>query len=348
MKEQRPFFRRQGPFTLAELAKYGHAELTAAADPERPIADVATLANAGPDELAFLDNAAYADDLPQSRAGAVILNQKFRDRAPVGMAILLSNEPYLSYARIAQLFYPRRESKAGVSPLAIVDDGATIDPSAEIGPFVDIAANAEIGPGCIIEAHCSIGPGVVIGRDCRLLGFVRISHAIIGDGVTLHPGVKIGQAGFGFAPNPGGHVPVPQVGRVLIGDHCDIGANTTIDRGSLNDTVIGPDCWLDNLVQIAHNVRIGRGCIFAAQVGIAGSAKVGNYVMMGGKAGVAGHIDIGDGAQVAAMSGVMNSIPAGARYGGAPAQPLREFMRQSAVLRRLAENKKALKWLQKE
>jgi UDP-3-O-[3-hydroxymyristoyl] glucosamine N-acyltransferase len=334
------FHKRQGPFRLSELAKLAHAELPEDIHDDTLIEDIAPLSEAGPSQLTFFDNPKYRDEFIACRAAACVVHPKFRDLSPTGVTLLLSEQPYLSFARIAQLYYPRRPVKAGIAASAEIAASAKIDPTAEIGPFVSIGADVIIGSETVIDAHCMIEAGVTIGSKCRLLGMVKVSHAKIGDNVTLHPGVKIGQDGFGFAPDAAGHVRVPQIGRVIIGANCDIGANTTIDRGSLNDTILAEDCWIDNQVQVAHNVEIGRGCIIAAQAGIAGSTKIGNFVMIGGQAGIAGHVEIGDGAQLAATSGTMSDVPAGARMSGIPAIPIREFFRQVATMRRLIDKKR--------
>jgi UDP-3-O-[3-hydroxymyristoyl] glucosamine N-acyltransferase len=217
-----------------------------------------------------------------------------------------------------------------------VSSGAYIDPAARLEPGVTIesgaviGAEAEIGTGTVIAAGAAVGPGCRIGRNSHIGHGVSIQHALIGSNVIIHPGTRIGQDGFGYAPGPRGLLKIPQIGRVIIQDHVEIGANTTIDRGALDDTVIGEGTKIDNLVQIGHNVRIGRHCVLVAQVGVAGSATIGDGVMIGGAAGVNGHVTIGDGAQLAALSGVATDVPAGARWGGQPARPMRGFLRDAA------------------
>jgi UDP-3-O-[3-hydroxymyristoyl] glucosamine N-acyltransferase len=333
------FFERAGPFTLNDLASLSGARLQDPAAGGRLIGDVAPLETAGPDEIAFLDNRKYADAFTASRAGAAFVDERMAGKAPPGMALLLAHEPYKAFARAAQAFYPVKP----VTPHSAAS--AVIDPTSVVPEDCDIAANVVIEPGARLGARCQIGPnsligaGVELGEDCRVGANVTLSHCLIGARVVLHPGVRIGQAGFGFAPDAQFPVKVPQLGRVVIGDDVDIGANTTIDRGSGHDTVIGPGTMIDNLVQIGHNVVLGRGCILAGQVGISGSTRLGDFVMVGGQAGFAGHLRIGSGARIAAQSGVMRDVEPGATVCGAPAVPIGSFMKQVAVLQRLARKK---------
>ena len=332
------FFQRQGPYRLSELAAISGAEIADAATADILIEDIAALETAGPGQLSFLDNKAYINAFATSRAPACIVAAKHAGRAPDGMALLLSEQPYRAFALIAQAFYPRPKPLASVSDAATVDASAVLGPDCQIQAGAVIAAGAKLGRHCAVGANATIAPGVIIGDDCIVGANVSLSHCQIGDRVTLHPGARIGQDGFGFAIDPAGHVKVPQVGRVLIGDDCDIGANTAIDRGSMRDTVIGPGCWIDNLVQIGHNVELGRGCVIAALAGISGSTKVGNFVAVGGQVGMAGHLNIGDGVQVAAQSGIMADVPPGLTLCGTPAVPIKEFFRGVATLRRLTRN----------
>jgi UDP-3-O-[3-hydroxymyristoyl] glucosamine N-acyltransferase len=334
------FFRNHGPIKLGDIAKLAGAELAAGVDPERTIEDVAPLETAGPEALSFFDNPRYAAALAASRAGACIIAPAQVRRAPAGMALLLSRTPYRSYALAARAFYPRQRPPAGIAPNAVIDPTARIDGEVTIGPGAAIGASVRIGARTAIGANSVIEGGVEIGADCLIGPQVVLSHCLIGDRVTLHPGVKIGQDGFGFAPDPKGHVKVPQLGRVMIGDDCDIGANTTIDRGAGPDTVIGAGTWIDNLVQIGHNVRIGRGCIIVAQTGISGSTRLGDFVVVGGQVGMAGHLSVGDGARVAAKSGLMHDVPPGATFGGIPAVPMAQFLRQTVVLKRVASERR--------
>jgi UDP-3-O-[3-hydroxymyristoyl] glucosamine N-acyltransferase len=252
---------------------------------------------------------------------------------------LIAREPYKAFARAAQAFYPDAPPRPGRAPSAIIDPTAAVPEDCEIGAHVVVEAGVRLGARCRVGPNTVIAAAVELGDDCQIGANVTLSHCLIGARVVLHPGVRIGQAGFGFAPDPNGPVKIPQLGRVIIGDDVDIGANTTIDRGSGHDTVIGPGTMIDNLVQIGHNVVTGRGCILAGQVGISGSTKLGDFVMAGGQAGFAGHLTIGSFARVAAKSGLMRDVAAGETVGGNPALPIRLFMKQVAILQRLARKK---------
>ena len=333
------FFMRAGPFAIGRLAAESGARLLDPADAARLIMDVAPLETAGPDDVTFLDNRKYLDAFVNCRAGAAFVQERDAPRAPAGMALLVTGEPYKAFARAAQIFYPEPPRMPGRAPSAIIDPEAIVPDDCEIGAYAVIEAGARIGARCRIGAHTVIGTQVELGDDCRIGPQVTLSHCLIGARVVLHPGVRIGQAGFGFAPDRTGPVKVPQLGRVIIGDDVDIGANTTIDRGSGHDTVIGPGSMIDNLVQIGHNVVLGRGCVLAGQVGVSGSTELGDFVMAGGQAGFAGHLSIGDQARIGAQAGMMRDIGAGETVMGSPAVPIKQFMRQVATIERLAKKK---------
>lgn len=333
------FFARTGPHALARLAEATGAELRGPA--ERMLAAVAPLAAAAPDAVSFLDNRKYLDQLAATRAGAVILHPDLAGRAPAGAALLVTEKPYLAWARACALFHPEPPPSPGVHASAVVDPAARLGPGCEVGPLAVIGAGAEIGAGSRIGAHAVIGPGCVLGEACRIGEGASLSHAILGARVFVYPGARIGQPGFGFAPGPRGFETVPQLGRVLIGDDVEVGANSCIDRGSAGDTVIGAGTRIDNLVQIGHNVRIGRMCIIVAQAGISGSTELGDFVQMGAQAGLTGHLTVGERARIAAQSGVMQDVAAGAEIGGSPAENLRTHMQGILLLRRLvAERRK--------
>ncbi|WP_416896641.1 MAG: UDP-3-O-(3-hydroxymyristoyl)glucosamine N-acyltransferase [Minwuia sp.] len=336
------FHERRGPFSLGELAEATRLfQIPEGADPARKVVDVAPLETAGPDDLTFLENRKYLEQLAGSSAGFCVIEPELIDRVPTGTVALATPHPYLAYALVAQALYPAPATRPGTHPAAYVD------PSAKVGEGVEIAANAvveagaEIGDGTVVAANATVGRGVVVGRECRIGSNASLEFCILGDRVDVQAGARIGAPGFGFAPHPERHRTVPQLGRVLVGDDCHIGANTCIACGSGHDTVLGRNVWIDNLVQIAHNCEIGDGSILVGQVGMAGSTKVGRFVQMGGQAGLAGHIRIGDQARIGAKAGVMNDVEEGATLIGQPAIPVKEFWRQVAALRRLGSRKGA-------
>jgi len=333
------FFANAGPFTLGELALRSGAELARADHAGKRVTDVAPLDSAGPEHVSFLDNRKYVDAFAASRAGACVVHPAMAARAPAGMALLLAPDPYRAYAKVASTFYPSPPPEAWLSPRASIDETASLAEGCRVEAAAVIGAGAEIGRRCLIGANAVIGPGVVVGDDCVVGAGATVSHALIGDRVSIYPGVRIGQDGFGFAMGPDGHLKVPQLGRVVIGDDVEIGANSTIDRGAGPDTVIGSGSKIDNLVQIGHNVQVGRGCVIVAQAGISGSTRLDDFVALGGQAGLTGHLHIGAGARIAAQAGVMRDVAAGATVAGAPAVPSSEWWRQVAVLGRLARHK---------
>jgi UDP-3-O-[3-hydroxymyristoyl] glucosamine N-acyltransferase len=333
------FFAAAGPFTVAEIAVKAGASIAGAAAPARVIKDVAPLQTATSDHLAFLDNRKYLDAFRRCEAGAVLVQPDFAAEAPPGLCLLLTPRPYRAYAVIAQAFYPEAAPEAGAAPTASVDPSARVGRGTRIEPYAVIGPRVEIGRDCIIGAGSVIGTGCVIGDHVRIGVHVSISHALIGARVRIYPGARIGQDGFGFSAEADGFVKVPQLGRVVIEDDVEIGANTTIDRGSGPDTVIGAGSMIDNLVQIGHNVRIGRNCVLVSQSGISGSTQLGDFVMVGGQAGLVGHLNIGTGARIGAKAGVPNDVAAGDTVLGSPAVPIRLHHRQVAVLKRLATKK---------
>lgn len=329
------FFPRPEPVSLAAIAERTGARPAPGCDLAALVDGAAPLHLAGAGDLSFAEGARHLPALLASAAGAVLITADLAPEAAGRANLLIVPAPRLAYARLTAWLYPDVAGPAGVHA------GASIDPTAEIGagcriePGAIIGAGASIGPDCTIGAQAVIGPGVVLGPQCRIGAHVTISHAVIGAGVRLHPGVRIGQPGFGFVPGPQGPEPMPQLGCVRIGDGCEIGANTTIDRGTGDDTVIGPDCKIDNLVQIGHNCRLGRGCILAGQAGLSGSVIMGDHVMVGGAAGIKDHVRIGDRARIAAQAGVMRDVPPGARIMGTPARDARQFLREYLLLGRL-------------
>jgi UDP-3-O-[3-hydroxymyristoyl] glucosamine N-acyltransferase len=342
---QPTFFKKAAWSTLADIASLANAQLADAASGTLEIRGLASLDEAGPRHLTFFDNLRYADQLASTRAGACLVSERFRGRVPAHVALLRAAQPFHAFVKVAREWHAdalRPHSwfgNDGIAPSAIVDpaahleDGVIVDPLAVIGPDV------EIGTGTVIGAAAVIGAGVKIGRDCNIGAHCAIQVALIGNNVLIHPGCKIGQDGFGFVFfGPQGHLKVPQTGRVLIQNDVEVGAGSTIDRGSLRDTVIGEGTKIDNQVQIGHNVTIGRHCLLAAQIGLAGSLTIGDHVALGAKVGVNNHLRIGDGAQVTAMSAVKDDIPANARWGGHFAKPTRQWFREIVAVERLVRD----------
>jgi UDP-3-O-[3-hydroxymyristoyl] glucosamine N-acyltransferase len=326
------FFARSSPHPLAAIAAIAHG---IAPPIERSFCGVAPLQTARPDQVSFLDNRRYAEALEHTAAGAVIVHPDMLPRVPTATIPIVTAAAYEGWARVAALFHPAPPPCPGIHVSAVVAATARVDASAEIGPYTVVDADAEIGPGCRIGPFVSIGHGVTLGADCRIGAHASVSHALLGRRVYIYPGARIGQEGFSFAVTETGFLSIPQLGRVVIGDDVEVGANTTIDRGSTRDTVIGAGSRLDNLVQIGHNVRLGRCCVIVAQVGIAGSTVLEDFVQVGGQAAMAGHLHIGQGAQIGAQAGVISDVPTGAMLLGSPAQPRKEFFRQVALLRRM-------------
>jgi UDP-3-O-[3-hydroxymyristoyl] glucosamine N-acyltransferase len=336
------FFEQPPTSTLADIAALTQARLV---DPSRggqQVRGLASLDEAGPMHLTFFDNLKYADQLASTKAGACLVSGRFEASVPAHVAVLRAAQPFQEFVKVARVLYSdalRPQSwfgTAGIAASAVIDpsahleDGVVVDPLAVIGPHV------EIGTGTVVGAGAMIGANVRIGRDCDVGARCSIQFALIGNNVLIHPGCSIGQDGYGFVFfGPDGHLKVPQTGRVLIQNDVEIGAGTTIDRGSLRDTVIGEGTKIDNQVQIGHNVTIGRHCLLAAQIGLAGSLTIGDNVALGAKVGINNHLRIGDGAQVTAMSAVKDDIPANGRWGGHFAKPTRQWFREILAVERL-------------
>ena len=339
------FFERPALSTLADIAALTNATLADASRAGQQVRGLASLDEAGPMHLTFFDNLKYADQLALTKAGACLVSPRFEASVPGHVTVLRAGQPFRAFVKVARELHRdalRPQSwvgNAGIAESAIIDptaeleDGVIDDPLAVIGPHVEIGAGTVIGAGAVIAA------GVRIGRDCNVGARSAIQCALIGDNVLIHPGCSIGQDGYGFVFfGPGGHVKVPQTGRVLIQNDVEIGAGTTIDRGSLRDTVIGEGTKIDNQVQIGHNVTIGRHCLLAAQIGLAGSLTIGDNVALGAKVGINNHLRIGDGAQVTAMSAVKDDIPPNGRWGGHFAKPTKQWFREILAVERLARD----------
>lgn len=328
------FFATADPLNVAELAALTGAE--AVRDVEAVITTVAPLAQAGRAAIAFLGDRRHVEALEATGAGAVFVTAAMAERAPGSAAVLVTPFPQAAWALAAAHLHPSIEADdtPGVHP------DAELETDVRLGAGVAIGAGARIGRGTVIGANTVIGPGVAIGRDARVGGNVSIAFALIGDRVRIASGAVIGEAGFGAAASARGPVDIPQLGRVILQDDVSIGANSCIDRGAYDDTVIGEGSKIDNLVQIAHNVQIGRFCLIAAHVGISGSVTVGDGVMFGGRAGVGDHQTVGAGARIAAAAAVLSDVPAGETWSGYPAKPLRRFLREAAWLAKQSSARK--------
>ncbi len=331
------FFGRAGPFSLnALLAETGGVASRPELAGQRRLTGVAALQAAGPDEVAVLHNPRYVAAAAQTRAGVVVVSTAMAARVPATSTALVVADPLLAWARIGWLFHPAPPAVPGVHPTAVIDATAEIGADAEIGPYAVIGPRARLGAGCVIGPHAVVGGGVQMGAGCRIGAGATLSHALLGTRVILYPGARVGQDGFGFAVTPQGFASVPQLGRVILQDGVEVGANSTVDRGASHDTVIGTGSRIDNLVQIGHNTQLGRYCAMAGQSGTAGSCTLEDFVQIGAQAGLAGHLRIGAKARIGAQAGVMSDVPAASDVIGSPALPIREFFRNVAVLRRLA------------
>lgn len=332
--------------TVAELAdRFG---LRLRGDGARVIDGVGTLAGAGPTQLGFLSNSKYTAQLAATRAGVVVLREEDLD-ACQGTA-LIARDPYVAYARIAALFERLPAAPPGIHPSAVIEPGARISESASIGPCCVIGGTAVIEDGAILGPHCIIGDGCTVGAQSRLVARVTlVTRVTLGRRVLVHPGAVIGSDGFGLAFDNDHWIKLPQLGGVRIGDDCEIGANTTIDRGALDDTVLEEDVRLDNQIQIAHNVHVGAHTAMAGCAAVAGSAKIGRYCMIGGNAGVLGHLELADRVTITAKSLVTHSIREPGEYSsGVPLQDNRQWRKNAARFKHLDEYARRLSALEKD
>ncbi|MGH6876082.1 MAG: UDP-3-O-(3-hydroxymyristoyl)glucosamine N-acyltransferase [Rhizomicrobium sp.] len=334
------FYDNRGPVSLAEICERSSARLPPGIDPASKIADLATLDGAGPLHLSLCMGKKAANFLAASLAGYCFVEDSLDcSPAAAGPCLLVCKSVQHAFVAAAHLFYPDHglglwSQDCAVDPSAKLDESVRVAPGAIIGPGVEIGARTRIGPNAII------GRGVAIGRDCEIGALVGLCFAYLGDCVQVLPGAQIGQPGFGFAGSAEGHTRIPQLGRVIVQDHVEIGACTTIDRGALGDTVIGEGTKIDNLVQIGHNSRVGRHCLIVAQVGVSGSCSLGDFVVLGGQAGISDHVRLGDRARLAARGAFTpGDYPGGEDYGGVPARPMKQWRREVAAVALLAKRR---------
>lgn len=338
------FIRLKGPLSIEALLPLTETSLSRG-KPSQLFGSVAPLETATPEDIAVLHNPKYQDSLKTTQAGAVIVTEKMAAYVPEPTTVLVSEKPLRSFTLLLPLLFEDDPSEGSIHPTAVIDPSVNLGKNCCIGPYAVISEGATLGDDCWIGSHTFIGPGVVLGPSCRIASHVSITHAILDTGVVVKAGTRIGQRGFGFflEETSIAHLTQLQLGRVLIGKGVEIGSNTTIDRGSLKDTILEDFARIDNSVQIAHNVHVGKGAVLVAQVGIAGSCHIGDYSILAGQVGVAGHLTVGAGARIAAKSGITKDVPPQSTMGGIPAIPIGDWRRQMITLRHLATKTSSLK-----
>ncbi|MET3790258.1 UDP-3-O-(3-hydroxymyristoyl)glucosamine N-acyltransferase [Aquamicrobium terrae] len=340
------FFVPSRRYTAGEVATLTGSTLANPAYADTVIETIASAIEGGDNALVFVEGKRHASLMADLRAAAVLCPIELADKAPTGVAVLVNPRAQQAFAFVGRMMFPAAATPApstserGISPQAHIDPTAAIEPGAIIEAGAVVGPDVAIGSGTVVAPNAVIGASCRIGRDSYIGPNVAVQYALIGNRVIIHGGARVGQDGFGFVSGAKGPERMPQIGRVIIQDDVEIGSNTTVDRGAMADTIIGEGTKIDNLVQIAHNVRIGRGCVIAGQCGISGSVTLGDFVMLGGRVGIADHITVGDRVQVAASSGLMYDIPAGERWAGMPAQPMRDFFRELSAIRAFTKSSK--------
>ncbi len=330
----RRFYNVKEDVTLAQAAEITSSILTDLARAGEKIADIASMETAGADDICFFYDRKSREKAAGIKAKACITTEELKSFVPTSVTVLVCEDPKIAFIKLNEFMYSEKSFAAGIDATAKIAATAKIGKDCSVGANVVIGENVEIGDNCIIEPNAVIAHDCKIGNNCRIGCNASIAYSVIGSNCYIYAGARIGQDGFGFQLINGQHHRIPQLGRVIIGNDVEIGANTCVDRGALDDTVIGDGTRIDNLVQIAHNDKLGRGCVIVAQVGIAGSCNLGDYVVLGGQVGLADHLNIGSGAQVAAQSGVMRDIEAGAVMMGSPCVPFKDYMRQVSFLQK--------------
>lgn len=335
------------PLTLDDVAERVDGRVVG--DGSVEVGGIAPVDEAGPDRMGFLAARGYVRYAADSDAAAFLVSGELDDALPEGAARVVVEDAYPAMRTLLRHFHPPRPWAPSVHRTAVLGPGVELGEGVEIGPYAVVEDGVIIGDGTRVGAHCVLGRGSSVGRETRLHPHVVLyEDTVVGDRVTVHSGARLGPDGFGYTVVDGEHAKIPQVGRCVVEDDVEIGANTTIDRGSLGDTRIGRGSKLDNLVHIAHNVRVGARSLFAAMVGIAGSTRIGEGVFMGGQAGAINAIEIGDGARITAQTGVIGDLEAGGTYTGYPARPHREAMKSYGQLSKLPELRKRVKRLERE
>ena len=331
------FYKNNGPFSLKQIAEICNASLVDETKSDIMINDIASIFKGGEGEISFFFDKKKKEAAANIKTTACVTSKDFASLIPQNVIVLLSDNPHDSFVKLNYAMYSEILSEPKICETARIAKTAKIGQNCYIGDYVVIGENVEIGDNCYLEPNCVIADGCKLGNNCRIGSCANIMHSIIGNNVYIYGGARIGWDGFGFQTVQGQHKRIPQLGRVIIGNDVEVGANSCIDRGALDDTIIGDGCRIDNMVQVAHNDVLGRGCILVALTGIAGSCNFGDYVVVGGQAGFADHLNIGSQAQIGAKSGVMRDVEAGTAVMGIPAIGFRDFMKQTATIQKMCK-----------